>query len=84
MTAGGVVLDGEELYSLMKMNWLKSACVKWGLFFSRFILKSLSIFGNINLLAYLAKKKSRKKINKRAIELMEQTRNAELTNNDIT
>jgi putative ABC transport system ATP-binding protein len=37
MTAGGVVLDGEELSSLMKMNWPKSACVKWGLFFSRFI-----------------------------------------------
>jgi putative ABC transport system ATP-binding protein len=37
MTAGGVVLDEEELSSLMKMNWPKSACVKWGLFFSRFI-----------------------------------------------
>jgi putative ABC transport system ATP-binding protein len=48
------------------------------------LLKNLSIFDNIIMTAYMAKKTSRKLINKKARELMENTGIAELADNDIT
>jgi putative ABC transport system ATP-binding protein len=48
------------------------------------LLKNLSIFDNIIMTAYMAKKTNRKLINKKARELMENTGIAELADNDIT
>lgn len=85
MTAGSVILDGQEISSLSEKELSRLRLHKMGFIFQQIhLLKNLSIFDNIILSAYVAKKNSRKEINKRAIELMKKTGIAELANNDIT
>jgi putative ABC transport system ATP-binding protein len=48
------------------------------------LLKNLSVFDNIILSAYLAKKSSRKSLKERATELMRKAGVAELAGNDVT
>jgi len=85
MTAGSVVFNGQEISTLPEKELSKLRLQKMGFIFQQsYLLKNLSILDNIILAAYLAKKSSRKAINKRAVELMEKTGIAELANNDIT
>jgi len=85
MTEGSVIFNGQEISSLSEKELSRLRLNKMGFIFQQIhLLKNLSIFDNIILSAYLGKNNSRKKINKRAVELMEKTGIAELANNDIT
>ncbi|MFD3445954.1 ABC transporter ATP-binding protein [Microbacteriaceae bacterium 4G12] len=85
MTSGSVILDEQEISSLSEKELARFRLHKIGFIFQQInLLKNLSIFDNIILSAYLAKKNSRKEINNRAMKLMEKTGIAELADNDIT
>jgi putative ABC transport system ATP-binding protein len=85
MSSGSVIFNGEELSCLGEKDLSKLRLRKMGFIFQQIhLLKNLSIFDNIILSGYLAKHKSRMDINKRAIQLMEQTGISELMHNDIT
>jgi len=85
MTSGSVIFNEQELSTLSEKELSKLRLNKMGFIFQQMhLLKDLSIFDNIVLSAYLAKNESRKKINKRALELMEKSGISELANNDIT
>lgn len=85
LTSGSIILDGQDVSSLSENDLSRLRLHKMGFIFQQIhLLKNLSIFDNIILSAYLAKKDSHKKINKRAIELMKKTGIEELANNDIT
>ncbi|MGG3892151.1 ABC transporter ATP-binding protein [Metabacillus fastidiosus] len=85
MTAGKVILDGKDVSSLSQKDLSRLRLNEMGFIFQQIhLLKNLSILDNIILSAYLAKKESRKKINKRAMELMSNTGIEHLAGNDIT
>ncbi len=85
MTSGSVIFNGQEISAFSEKELSGLRLNKMGFIFQQIhLLKNLCIFDNIILSAYLAKNASRKKINKRAVELMERTGIAELSNNDIT
>ncbi|MEW9502817.1 ABC transporter ATP-binding protein [Jeotgalibacillus marinus] len=85
MTSGSVILDEQEISSLSEKELARFRLHKMGFIFQQIhLLKNLSIFDNIILSAYMAKKNSRKEINNRAMKLMEKTGIAELADNDIT
>lgn len=85
MTAGSVILHGQDISSLSENELARLRLHKMGFIFQQIhLLKNLSILDNIILSAYLAKKNSRKKINKRAMQLMEKTGIEELAGHDIT
>lgn len=85
MSSGSVIFNGKELSGLGEKDLSKIRLGKMGFIFQQIhLLKNLSIFDNIILSGYLAKHRSRKDINSRAIQLMEQTGITELMHNDIT
>jgi putative ABC transport system ATP-binding protein len=85
MTSASVKLDGQELSSLSEQALSKLRLNRMGFIFQHMhLLKNLSIFDNIVLSAYLAKKSSREEINERARELMARTGISDLADQDIT
>jgi len=85
MTSGSVVFNGRELSAMNEKDLSGLRLNKMGFIFQHIhLLKNLSIFDNIIMTAYMAKNTSRKLINKKARELMENTGIAELADNDIT
>lgn len=85
MTAGSVVFNGQELSALSEQELAELRLHKMGFIFQHVhLLKNLSIFDNIILTAYLAKKSGRKKVNERALALMKKTGIAHLAHHDIT
>ncbi len=85
MTSGSVLFNGHELATLSEQALSRLRLTDMGFVFQHIhLLKNLSIFDNIILSAYLAKKFSRKMINHRAVQLMEKVGVAQLADNDIT
>ena len=85
MTYGSVVFDGKDL-SLLSEKELAAVRLNYmGFIFQHVhLLKNLSIFDNIILTAYLANKRSRKEVNRKAKELMEICGISDIAGNDIT
>jgi len=85
MTGGSIVFNHQKLETLSEDELSRLRLRKMGFIFQQIhLLKNLSIKDNIIVSAYLAKEKSRKEINRKAMELMEKTGIAELAENDIT
>ena len=85
MTSGSVVFNGYELAALSEQALSRLRLTDMGFVFQHIhLLKNLSIFDNVILPAYLARKCSRKMINQRAAELMDKVGIAQLADNDIT
>ncbi len=85
MTSGWVDFNGQELSTLSEKELAGLRLNKMGFIFQHIhLLKNLSVFDNIVMTAYLARKHSRDLINQRAMELMKQTGIAELADHDIT
>lgn len=84
-TEGQVSFDGKQLETLgetalsaLRLNYM-------GFVFQQSnLMKNLSILDNIVLAGYLAKRESRRSINKRAVNLMKHLDIAKLANRDIT
>lgn len=85
MTGGSVIFDGRDLAALSEKELSRLRLNKMGFIFQQIhLLKNLNIFDNIVISAYLAKNRSRKSINKRAMELMKKAGIANLADHDIT
>ncbi len=85
MSSGNVVFNGQDLSGLSEKELSRLRLTAMGFIFQQFhLLKNLSIFDNIILPAYSAKRSSRKTINNRARRLMEKAGIAELADHDIT
>jgi putative ABC transport system ATP-binding protein len=85
MSSGSVVFNGTELGNLGEKELSKLRLNNMGFIFQQIhLLRNLSVFDNIILSGYLARNLNRSEINKRAIQLMEQTGIIELKHNDIT
>ncbi len=85
MTAGNVEFDGDQLEKLSEKELSNLRLRKMGFVFQQVnLLKNLGIIDNIVLSAYMAKDRSRKDVNDKAIQLMKQTGIIELSDNDIT
>jgi putative ABC transport system ATP-binding protein len=85
MTAGSVLFDNEEIAGKEEKALSLLRLKKMGFVFQQInLLKNLGIMDNIVLAAYLAKDRSKKEINKQAVELMKRTGIIELADNDIT
>jgi putative ABC transport system ATP-binding protein len=85
MTSGSVVFDGQEIATLSEQDLSRLRLNRMGFIFQQIhLLKNLNIFDNIILSAYLAQRRSRDEVNKKALELMERAGIASLANNDIT
>jgi putative ABC transport system ATP-binding protein len=85
MSSGSVVFDGRELNGLSERELAKLRLDRMGFVFQQIhLLQNLSIFDNIILSGYLARKRSRSSINDRALSLMKQTGIADLMHHDIT
>lgn len=84
LTSGSVVFNGQELSALSEKALARLRLTKMGFIFQHsHLLKNLSVFDNIVMTAYLAKHRSRDLINERALELMEQTGIAPLSEHSI-
>ncbi|QQO07984.1 ABC transporter ATP-binding protein [Breznakiella homolactica] len=84
-SSGTVVFDGAEITALREKDLAAIRLTRMGFVFQQFnLLKNLSIFDNIILSAYMAKKESREEINARAWALMERTGIKDLADSDIT
>lgn len=84
-TSGRVLFHGRELSSLPEKELSDVRLFQMGFIFQQIhLLKSLSIFDNIILAAYLAKKEHRHDINIRAKALMKKAGLYQLAKNDIT
>lgn len=85
MTGGSVVFNGQKLEALSEDELSRLRLRKMGFIFQQIhLLKNLTIRDNIIVSAYLAKERSRKEINRKAMKLMEKTGITELAENDIT
>lgn len=85
MTEGSVMLDGQEVGKLSEKELSRLRLLKIGFIFQQIhLMKNLSLFDNIVLPAYRAKKMKREKIHNRALGLMTQTGIVELANREIT
>lgn len=85
MTGGSVLFNQQKLEAFSEDELSRLRLRKMGFIFQQIhLLKNLTIIDNIIASAYLAKERSRKEINRKAIELMEKTGIAELAQNDIT
>ncbi len=85
MTGGSVLFNQQKLEALSEDELSRLRLRKMGFIFQQIhLLKNLTIIDNIIASAYLAKERSRKEINRKAMELMEKTGIAELAKNDIT
>ena len=85
MTGGSVLFNQQKLEALSEDELSRLRLRKMGFIFQQIhLLKNLTIKDNIIASAYLAKERSRKEINRKAMELMEKTGITELAENDIT
>ena len=85
MTGGSVVFNEQKLEAFSEDELSRLRLRKMGFIFQQIhLLKNLTIIDNIIASAYLAKERSRKEINRKAMELMEKTGITELAQNDIT
>ncbi|MGM0445769.1 MAG: ABC transporter ATP-binding protein [Bacillota bacterium] len=85
MSDGEVIFDGEKLNKLSETKLSELRLNKMGFVFQQNnLLKNLGIIDNIILSAYMAKKRTREDINKKAKDLMEKTGISDLAHNDIT
>ncbi len=85
MTGGSVVFNQQKLEAFSEDELSRLRLRKMGFIFQQIhLLKNLTIIDNIIASAYLAKERSRKEINRKAMELMEKTGITELAQNDIT
>ena len=85
MTSGHVMFNGQDLAALSEEALSDVRLTEMGFIFQHIhLLKSLSIFDNIIMPAYLAENGGRAKVNRRASELMEQVGIAPLADNDVT
>ena len=84
MTSGQVEFADQELSTLSEKALAGLRLHKMGFIFQHVhLLKNLSVFDNIVMTAYLARKHSRDVINQRAMALMEQTGIVELVEHSI-
>lgn len=84
-TEGLVEFDGQPLQAMEEDALSALRLNRMGFIFQQSnLLKNLSILDNIVLAGYLAKKESRRTINKRALKLMKHLGIAELADRDIT
>ena len=85
VTSGSVEFCGKEMSAMDEDKLSELRLSMMGFIFQQSnLLKNLNIFDNIILSAYLKKGASRRKINERAMKLMEQTGIVEMSDNDIT
>jgi len=85
VTSGSVAFNGEEISSMSEKRLSELRLTKMGFIFQHIhLLKNLSLFDNIVLSAYLAKRSSRKDVNARALEDMRRAGIAELAGNSVT
>ncbi len=85
MTAGSVLFKGQEIADLTEKELAKLRLHHMGFIFQQHhLLKNLSIYENIILAAYLAKKAKEQNLNKRAMDLMKKLGITELRDHDIT
>lgn len=85
ITSGKVLLDGAEISSLSEKELASVRLQKMGFVFQHIhLLKNLSIFDNIILPAYHAKKEKKGRINEKAFYLMKKTGISALADRDIT
>jgi len=84
-TSGKVLFQGKELSALSEKERANLRLHKMGFIFQHIhLLKNLNIFDNIILSTYFAKLKSRKTIDRNALELMTKTGIAEIAEHDMT
>jgi putative ABC transport system ATP-binding protein len=85
LTSGSVTFRGQELSHMHEQALAALRLTGMGFVFQHIhLLKNLSIFDNILLPGYLARKEERHKIDQRARELMEHVGVAQLADHDIT
>jgi len=85
LTSGSVLFNGVELSLLPEPALARIRLTNMGFIFQQIhLLKNLSIFDNIVLSGYLCGNRTRREVEQRATELMEQTGIAEIAGNDIT
>ena len=85
LTSGSVTFRGQELSHMHEQSLAELRLTGMGFVFQHIhLLKNLSIFDNILLPGYLARKEERHKIDQRARELMEHVGVAQLADHDIT
>ena len=84
-SSGSVTFGGEDICSFSEKRLSELRLTKMGFIFQHIhLLKNLSLFDNIVLSAYLAKRSSRKSINARALEYMRKSGIDELAGKSIT
>jgi putative ABC transport system ATP-binding protein len=84
MSSGSVQFNGRELSKLSEEELSSLRLLEMGFVFQHIhLLKNLSIFDNIILSGYLAKSRSRGRVNRRATELMRKTGIHQLAKNDV-
>lgn len=85
MTAGNVLFNGQEIADLTEKELARLRLHHMGFIFQQHhLLKNLSIYENIILSAYLAKKMKKKNVDKKAMGLMKKLGIRELADHDIT
>ena len=84
-SSGSVTFGGEEISSYSEKQLSELRLAKMGFIFQHIhLIKNLTLFDNIVLSAYLAKRSSRKEINSRALDYMRKSGIAELAGKSIT
>ena len=85
ITSGNLIFEGNEISGFSENEFSKLRLEKIGFIFQHInFLKNMNIYDNIAFPAYVAKKQSRKEINKKTEELMKKTGIFELAEKDIT
>lgn len=85
MTAGNVLFNGQEIADLTEKELARLRLHHMGFIFQQHhLLNNLSIYENIILSAYLAKKMKKKNVDKKAMGLMKKLGIRELADHDIT
>ncbi|MCF7914800.1 MAG: ABC transporter ATP-binding protein [Spirochaetaceae bacterium] len=84
ISSGSVVFNNQELARFSEKELAGLRLTSMGFIFQHIhLLKNLSVFDNVIMSAYLAKKLSRKVINRKASDLIEKLGIAEISDNDI-
>lgn len=85
MSSGSVKIDSKELSCMKEEELAKLRLTEIGFIFQQSnLLRNLNLFDNIILSAYLAKCESKKIVNKRALELMENMGISDIASHYIT
>lgn len=85
MTSGSVTFQGQELATMHDQALSQLRLTGMGFVFQHiYLLKNLSIFDNVLLPGFMARKENRRKITQRAQQLMAQVGVEQLASNDIT